>query len=195
MPDNIENDIELTNLLKAGDSGAFDSIYSKYGRVLYLYLLDRLDDHDLCSDILQDIFVSLWEKRGRLIIEVSIKAYLFQAARFKIADVYRKKHRYEKYLLELGDHIDTGYSFITEDIDSKKQLASVMNTIDAFPLRMKEIFILSRFQHLTVNAIAAKLSISPQTVKNQISKALNLLREYKAGSFLIFCTLGYLLFC
>lgn len=178
------NEEYLLTSLKANDVSAFDTIYSAYSKMLYTYLYDRLNDEDICSDILQDVFISLWEKREYLQIETSLKSYLFQAIKYKISDQYRRNYKYQKYLNDLGDYLDTHFTPPVDNIDQKNQLSSIMQTIDGFPTRMKEIFILSRFEHLSINTIAEKLSISPQTVKNQITKALSILRNENAETYL-----------
>ncbi len=191
---NLVNEESLLVALKFGDTSAFDAIYSAYGKTLYMYLLSRLDDQDLCNDILQDVFVSLWEKREYMQVDTSLKAYLFQSIKYKIVDQYRRNQKYQKYLSELGDYLNTHIIQPTDNIDHKNRLSGVMHTIDGLPCRMKEIFVLSRFEHLPVGAIAEKLSISPQTVKNQLTKALHILRKKNAGTFIInFTAIIYLL--
>jgi len=151
-------DKELLDGLKQNDVSAFNTIYLHYSKSLYIYLLHKLKDPELCNDVLQDIFVAVWEKRDELVIAISIKAYLYQAARFKIIDIYRRDVKYQKYLAELAGYIILDPSAITDRIDNRK------------------IFILSRFEHQSNRDIASKKNLSQQTVKNQISKALRILR-------------------
>lgn len=78
---------ELLENLKFNEGTAFDAIYLHFSKPLYLYLLHKLKDPQLCNDVLQDIFVDLWEKRTHLDINSSLSGYLYQAARFKIIDI------------------------------------------------------------------------------------------------------------
>lgn len=174
ITDRIEK--ELLDGLKENNPSAFDAIYHYYSKSLYIYLLHKLKDPEHCNDVLQDIFITLWEKRDDLQIEVSLKAYLYQAARFKIVDIYRKDAKYQKYLANLADYIIVDPSTITDRIDNRKKLQEIETAVNNLPERMKEIFILSRFKHQTTRDIASKTNLSPQTVKNQISKALRILR-------------------
>jgi RNA polymerase sigma-70 factor (family 1) len=182
------NDIELLNNLKQNKISAFNSIYQLYSKSLYIYLLHKLKDPDQCNDVLQDIFITIWEKREQLEIDISVKAYLYQAARFKIIDIYRRDVKYQKYLAELAIYIiepDT----ITDRIDSRQKLTEIENAINNLPEKMREIFILSRFEHQTTHDIASKTNLSPQTVKNQISKALRILRiNYISIDLVLFFT-------
>jgi len=165
------------SLLKNGDYAAFDTVYKKYSRSLYLFLLYRLQDEEQCSDILQDIFTSLWERRATLQPDASLEAYLHQIARFKIVDIYRKNVKSQKYFSDFKEYFGGAHSVITESLDHKSALAAVMHSIDQLPRKMKKIFMLSRFEHISVDSIASRLAISPQTVKNQLTKALRILRE------------------
>jgi RNA polymerase sigma-70 factor (family 1) len=169
-------DIELLTDLKNNDFSAFNTIYHQYSKPLYVYLLHKLKDPEVCNDVLQDIFVSLWEKREQLNIDVSIKAYLYQAARYKIIDVYRQDVKYQKYLAELVEFMTIDESTITDRIDNRKKLQEIEHAVNNLPEKMREIFILSRYEHQTTRDIASKTNLSPQTVKNQLSKALRILR-------------------
>jgi RNA polymerase sigma-70 factor (family 1) len=169
-------DSYLINALASGDSIAFDTIYRQYSKLLYLYLLDKLKDAEKCNDVLQDIFVSLWEKRESFSIEISIKAYLYQAARYKIIDVYREDVKYQKYLAALGEFIEAENPVIAERIDHKQKLQEIELAINHLPEKMREIFMLSRYEHQSTRDIADKTKLSRQTVKNQLSKALRILR-------------------
>jgi len=174
--ESAQSEIALLTDLKEKNISAFNTIYLNYAKPLYIYLLHKLKDPELCNDVLQDIFVSIWEKRQQLDIEISIKAYLYQSARFKIIDIYRKDVKYQKYLAELADTITIDAATITDRIDNRKKLLEIEVAVNNLPDRMREIFILSRFEHQTTRDIATKTNLSPQTVKNQLTKALRILR-------------------
>jgi RNA polymerase sigma-70 factor (family 1) len=169
-------DIELLTDLKKSNFSAFNTIYAQYSKPLYVYLLHKLKDPEVCNDVLQDIFVSFWEKREQLHIEISIKAYLYQAARYKIIDLYRLDVKYQKYLADLAEFMTIDESVITDRIDNRKKLQDIELAVNKLPEKMREIFILSRYEHQTTRDIASKTNLSPQTVKNQLSKALRILR-------------------
>ncbi len=169
-------DIELLTDLRNNNFSAFNTIYHQYSKPLYIYLLHKLKDPEVCNDVLQDIFVSFWEKREHLNIEISIKAYLYQAARYKIIDLYRLDVKYQKYLADLAEFMTIDESVITDRIDNRRKLQEIEQAVNKLPEKMREIFILSRYEHQTTRDIASKTNLSPQTVKNQLSKALRILR-------------------
>ncbi|KAA2244548.1 sigma-70 family RNA polymerase sigma factor [Chitinophaga agrisoli] len=187
MENYLIDDTSLLSSLKSGDYAAFNTVYRLYSKTLYLFLQYRLQDEDLCSDILQDIFVALWEKRATLQPDGCLEAYLHQIARFKIVDIYRKNIKSKKYFSDFREYFGAEYYVITETLDHKSNLAAVMHTIDQLPRKMKKIFMLSRFEHFTVDNIATRLAISPQTVKNQLTKALRILRTHHTNIDLSVC--------
>lgn len=175
---NSHSDEQLLILLKEGDITAFNTIYDRYARPLYLYILSKTDRGETSKDLLQDLFTSLWEKRFQLTIQQSLRSYLYQSVRHKIIDLYRKDVTYRKYLQQLIEHFDAQPHNISETYDYKAKATEVFEAINRLPAKMKEIFMLSRFENLSIEQIATRLHLSQQTVKNQISKALKILRSH-----------------
>lgn len=172
------SDEQLLSLLRDGDSMAFNTIYDRYSRPLYLYILSKTDRGETSKDVLQDLFCTLWEKRAALDIHQSLRSYLYQSVRHKIIDLYRKDNTYRKYLQQLIEHFDAQPHNISETYDYKAKATEVFDAINRLPEKMKEIFMLSRFENLSIEQIACRLDLSQQTVKNQISKALKILRSH-----------------
>ncbi|ACU59386.1 RNA polymerase sigma factor [Chitinophaga pinensis] len=178
-------DQELLSLLQQDSVNAFNVIYERYSQPLYLYILSKIDGSEAGKDVLQDLFTSLWERRQSISVNESLKSYLYQSARHKIIDIYRKNSTYRKYLQQLIEHFDVQPGGIAELVDSKTRTQDVFETINHLPERMKEIFMLSRVEHQTVEQIAVRLGLSQQTVKNQITKALKILRANHARTDLV----------
>lgn len=183
-------DDQLLCLLKENSVAAFNSIYERYSKQLYLYIFSKTDTGETAKDILQELFTILWEKRKTLTISDSLKGYLYQAARHKIIDLYRKNSNYRKYLQQLIEHFDTQPHAINETLDYKVKTQELFEAINHLPERMKQIFMMSRLEHLTVEQIAQQLGLSQQTVKNQITKALKILRTHYAKSDVILLILA-----
>lgn len=174
------DEFSLMECLKSGSMEAFEVLYVAYSKELYVYAFRRLHDVNAVEDILQEVFTSFWEKRTQVDISVSARAYLYQAVRFKIADQYRKDEYVQRYFTDsrISDSVDLQ---IAERIDSKDQLRSTLSCIEELPVKMQQVFKMSRFDHLSVIEIAQRLQLSTQTVKNQISKALSHLRKRHLG--------------
>ena len=189
----VRGEKELLCNLKQSRYAAFNAIYDLYSKQLYTYLLHKLKDPDLCSDVLQDLFTSLWEKRAAIEINTSLKAYLYQSARYKIFDIYRNDKKFKKYLTELSGYINADYSLMGDTLDHRKKLAETMDSINKMPVRMKEIFILNKIDQQPIQDIATRLNISKQTVKNQLGKALRALRINYSGLDILILVLFALL--
>lgn len=179
------SDNQLISLLKSDDSAAFNAIYDRYSKMLYLFIYSKLDAGEISKDVLQDLFISLWEKRHSLVLKESLKSYLYQAARHKIIDIYRKNATYRKYLQQLIEHFDAQPHSVADAVDYKARSQELFEAINHLPEKMKEIFMLSRFENLSIEQISTHLGLSQQTVKNQITKALKILRTNYAQTDVI----------
>lgn len=179
------SDQQLLALLRKSNVHAFNAIYDRYSQPLYLYICSKTDTGEAGKDMLQDIFTYLWENRTSLEIETQLKAYLYQCVRHKIIDLYRKDETYRRYLQQLIEHFDTQPHLISDRLDHKVKAQHVLEGINHLPDRMKQAFMMSRFEHRTIEEIAFLMDLSQQTVKNQISKALKILRDRYAQTDLL----------
>lgn len=167
----------LIEKMREGCPRSFDAIYSMYAKPLYRFVSEKVGDMDARNDLLQDVFINLWERRSSLEINYSLKAYLYKSVRFKIVDYYRRNAKVSSLIHDFEECALVETERITDTIDSRNLLYKVLSKIDQLPAKMRQIFVLSRFEYLSVNRIAERLSLSPQTVKNQLSKALGILRD------------------
>ena len=166
-------DAELVVRVRAGDERAFDLIYKMHWLRLY-QLARRITEHDaVAQDIIQDTFVSFWEKGCRKDI-VSIEGYLYQAVRFRCFMHLRSGSISKKHLAHLNE-IKASIN-LEEEYESREVEEFLQRSIDHLPEKCREVFLLSRVQAMPNKVIAEKLHISPKTVENQITKALKHLR-------------------
>lgn len=170
------SDRELAALLAEGSQGAFSEIYNRYSTLLFVYAVKKLHDQEEARDIVQEIFVSLWKNRSSHPLHTSLAAYLYQSVRNRAFDIFVHKQTEQRYMDALQSLLDEGES-VTDDLIREKEVAALIERqIRALPPRMREVFELSRKQHLSHRAIADKLQISEQTVTKQVKKALKALR-------------------
>jgi RNA polymerase sigma-70 factor (family 1) len=176
--DDVHTDQELTALLKSGDHAAFALIYDRYAPHLVRFAATKLFDLDDCRDLVQDIFVNLWMKKDiETTITGDLKSYLFAVTRHKIIDKIRKNVTREEYAIVIQSLKSYDSYDPEKDIDAKEMKTVVELAIQKLPPRTKEIYMLSRNEHLSIAEIAKKLSLSDQTVKNQLSTAIKSLKE------------------
>lgn len=168
------SDPALLVLLKDGDQSAFREIYDRYWELLYRQASKKLGDREDIRDIVQEIFLSLWRGRQVLQIQESLLQYLYTALRYKIIDHYRQREVRSRYYEAVFVTADD--SIVPEMLSYQELNNLVEAEISAMPPKMKKVFLLSRDEELNAVEIAARLSLSHQTVRNQISTALKRLR-------------------
>lgn len=170
-------DSELLVLLSQDDKDAFDRLYSKHWPDLYKSAYFILKDPDACKDIVQDIFVWLWEHRKGLEVH-ALKSYLKAAVRFKVANYIRAGNIRESFFDELIKFAPSVLSPTIEEFSEIKELnAIIQQAISHLPVKCREIFKLSREEHLSNQEIANRLRISVKTVENQMTIALRRIRN------------------
>src|SRR5258708_22567889 len=137
----------------------------------------HLKDKEACEEIIQDIFIYLWNKRNHLEIE-SFSKYLAAATRYKVFNYIRSAKL--SPLTYLEDIEDTNGNFCTNEGDEnirRTELVQILYSyLDLLPNRCKEIFVMSRLEHLSNEEIATRLNIAKRTLENQDTSALRQLR-------------------
>lgn len=168
-------DHELLSLLSENNSLAFRVIYDKYIHDLYRYSRKLHIDSERADDIIQEVFISLWNRKDDLNIE-NLRSWLYMAVRKKMLYELRKEKYHTKYQESLISFINPFWDPITEQLQAKQLEEFINAEIAKLPPKMREVFILSRQQHLSHKEIAAALSISESTVKKQVNNVLRIFR-------------------
>ncbi len=159
--------------IRSGDETAFNRIYKLHWLRLFRLACRIVEDESVAEDIVQDIFVSFWEKGCHLEIN-NIEAYLYQSVKFKCFMHLRSgsiSRRHLEHFSRLAAEAKNTEEYALTELEDMLQQG-----IDSLPERCREVFYLSRVQALPNKKIAEKLHISPKTVENQITKALKQLR-------------------
>jgi RNA polymerase sigma-70 factor (family 1) len=164
--------------LNTGDVSALEWLFHRYYNDLCRYVLITLRDENISKNIVQDLFIYLWENRETIRFIKSIEAYLYQACRFNTLIYLRNQNRREKSNQEIGTR--TSFEDKGPDTDFElKELEHILDeAIDLLPGRCREIFILSRKRELSYAEIASQLNLSTSTVENQISTAIKKIRMF-----------------
>lgn len=170
-----DTDEELMLLIQQGDQTAFESLYIKYAPLLISFANARIGSLDEAKDLIHDLFVHFWFQREEISIDVSVKAFLFAAVKYRIIDHIRKNSSRQKYREQLA-RLPLPIDAVEEKIYARDLEDKIDKAIAGLSPRVKEVFKLSRYEHLSSRQIAARLDVSEQTVKNQLSTALNFLR-------------------
>jgi RNA polymerase sigma-70 factor (family 1) len=166
----------LFESLRTGDRRAFDEIYRRYSQSLFVRAYQKTGAREVSEDILQDVFTALWVRRTEIEVRGSLGAYLQGMLDNKVIDHYRQVSMYLKHLEGLVEQLDRPGVSPLEQLHYKEQETALHLSIAGLSERMRAIFQLSRFEQLSSDEISRRLNLSNQTVRNQISKALKILR-------------------
>lgn len=169
-------DQELTALLSKGDPYAYTEIFERYKQLLIKHAFQITQNKDEAGDIVQDVFLNLWQKKDELQIQRSLSAYLYKAVQNRVFDLIARKQVAEKYQKSIASFIEEGQCITDEQLREKELAALITKEIDALPKKMREIFLLSRQEEKSYKEIAEQLQISDQTVKLQIHNAVKRLK-------------------
>ncbi|MEN8157118.1 MAG: RNA polymerase sigma-70 factor [Bacteroidota bacterium] len=155
------------------DQGAFENLFREYFPPLMAFARKILVDEDDAREVVQKVFISLWEKRSEIDLSTTLKSYLFTSVHNRSLNVIRDRKKFSsEELPEVAGNWD-----VSAQIESMELEGKIMDVIEGLPEKCREIFRLNRFDGLKYSEIANQLGISVKTVENQMSKALKILRE------------------
>lgn len=162
--------------LVSGDKRTFTDIYDQYWAPLFQYVMRIVSNEDEAADIVQETFVAFWEVSSKTEKIKSIKAYLFIMGRNFAFRRFREQLKQKEVEDKLVEYYGSTSENLEQLIVSRELSLLLDDAIDKLPKRMREIFVLSRKEHLSYKQIAERLNISDQTVKKQIYHSLRHLR-------------------
>ncbi len=167
---------ELALSLRNDDISAFNSLYWKYHGAIYANALKLIKDPAIAEDIVQDVFVSLWEKRHAIDPRQDIAGWLFVVSQHKTIDQLKRKLRQslaEKILQSISEEPDVLKDDITEE-----QLGAIEKAVDQLSPQKRRVFELCKVQRRTYEKAAEELHISKYTVKEYLSEAIVSIKKY-----------------
>ena len=167
---------ELLDRLRRGDAAAFEAIFRQWYAPLVATIAALLRDRGPAEEVVQDVMLELWRRRETLMLEQSLRAYLFQASRNRALNYLRRlrvESRGEPTIAATLPTPDQADSDVRED----ELRVAIQAAIGGLPDRCREVFELSRIHGLKYAEIATSLGISVKTVEAQMGKALRVMRE------------------
>lgn len=168
----IENEKILINHLCLGDEWAYEILFKEYAHRLTLYANSILNDEDLAKEVVQDLFVNLFQNRKKLHIRQSIKNYLYISTRNNALKILSKT-KHEKAGLD-NLEVSSMDSFLAE-IELVELREKLFKAIENLPEKTREYFKLSRYNQLSYAEIADEKGVSVKTVEYHMSKAIRIL--------------------
>lgn len=166
----------LILLLKQSNQEAFTTLYKKYWKQVYNFSRLYLTSQSVAEEVVQEVFIKVWESRDFMREGDNFKGLLFIITRNLIFNMHRKNLNEDFYKMTVLSAMENSYD-IEEEIDAKNLGEYIDLLIADLPPRRREIFNLSRKENKSYKEISLLLGISEKTVENQIGEALKFLRK------------------
>ncbi|MEN8226793.1 MAG: RNA polymerase sigma-70 factor [Bacteroidota bacterium] len=191
----IKEDKKVIKEFKEGNVDAFESLYYRYNKKLYRFALGLTKDHDIATEIVQEVFVNLWEKRHQVTTSFNFENYIFTITYNSIRGYFRKKsieNKVKDYFVQNAPEAlsDTDGSLIYSEL-----LEMANRYIEKMPAQRKRVYKLNKQEGLKIKEIACSLNISTRTAETHLSKALQFLKEELNGISLQMLIFYYLFIC
>jgi len=178
------DDSSLFRKIKKGDEGAFELLFYRYYPRLLAFAREIVQSEDIANDMLQDVYLKLWEKRKEL-RDISVKNLLYTMVRNQCLNYLRHQRVINnkkvaisemnqiEELYDIDFHLKTPDSLLAQQLE--EEIQHLMNKL---PEKSREVFRLSRIKGLKNKEIAEELNVSQKNVEKHISKSLQLFRKY-----------------
>ena len=171
----FDTDQQILEHLAKSDARAFDFIYQKYFQKLYGAAYKRLQNRELTEEVVQELFISLWERRAELTISGTLDGYLFSSIKYLTIAQFKKNNLFEQYSSTIIPE-ESDLNFTEEMVAFDELNEAYQKALQTLPERCRQVFVLKR-TGLSQREISEKLDISEKTVENQMTKALKILRD------------------
>lgn len=171
------NEAHWTSALQGGDEKVFEDTYKQYARPLICYAYTIVKDQVAAEEIVQNVFLRIWEKKAQRDIHTSLNAYLYKAVYFESLNFLKHETVQSAYLhhsVHAMKH--TNAPSASESLHHRDLEGRLRKALSELPEQCRTVFQLSRFEELKYREIADRLGIAEKTVENHMGKALKLLR-------------------
>ena len=176
----LPNENDLLARIAQGDEAAFGVVFHHYQKKIYSYTFRLTGSTGLAEELVQDVFLKVWQHRATLPGLLRFDNWLFTIARNKVFDLLKKMAKDMAFRRQLSNWLDSSGDTADDRIFFRENEERLQKALDGLPPRQKLIFTLSRYQGLKHDEIAARLRISRHTVKTHLVQALRTLRNLLA---------------
>ena len=168
---------QLLNEVRAGSKRAFEKLYCQHSSAIYVHLRRLIRDEDVAKEILQDVFLKIWDRKAELNVSQPIRPYLFRMARNMLIDFVRRNKREQRLLdyLQMKD-VDPGIQPL-EKLICKEEEMLFHKAVQMLPPQRRKIFTLCKLEGNSYEEVSRLLGISSSTVSDHIVKATKSIRS------------------
>ncbi|WP_199120783.1 RNA polymerase sigma factor [Pedobacter sp. ASV28] len=189
MNSGLPKDIELLLKLRNGEASAFAEIYNQYRSKILVYACNLCKSEDLAEEIVQEVFIKIWQKRAQINTALHFGAYIKKITLNHVLNHLKKVAREKVLQKELFGYIEALRNSTEENLFEKELLKTYDEAIQNLPPQKKLIYHMSRIEDLSHDEIAEKLNISKNTVKNHMVEATRFIRNYVSKNDCVICFL------
>lgn len=186
----IQQEYFVLSALKQDSQEAFSLLFRTYYTDLVLFCGNFIKDKSACEDIVQSIFLKLWNDRKIIQIETSLKSYLLKSVRNSCFDAFRHQEIVRQYESEYENSVldcyDTENYMLYSDLYDHLRRA-----LGQVPEQYRRVFEMNRFEGLKYREIAKELNVSERTVEVRVGKALEILRKQLKDFFVLLLSIGF----
>jgi len=177
MFDNELTDETLMHHLKNDDSRAFEAIYRRYWRRLFVFIYHQIGSKEEANEIIQDLMTSLWVKRAETEIQ-NLRLFLFAAAKNLVNMYFRREinlRKYREYQLmqDIADSIEAD-----NIVNEKELMKAIENALEGLPEKTASIFRMNKLDKVSINKIAIHMGLSDRAVKYHLTKSMQMVKAH-----------------
>lgn len=172
------SDAELVALLKTGNVNAFTMLYNKYSPKMYVNMFKMVKDEQVVQEMIQVLFSRIWQQRETISYDSDFAAYLYSASSNLVCDFYRKLKSDRRMRARFRSMITEQYSHIEESIYFKESKQLLEQALAGLSTQQRHVYQLCKLEGCSYKETAVRLGISPNTVKEYLSKAKQLVKTF-----------------
>lgn len=178
MNKNSDSNILLVDRVRSGDQVAFEQLFNLYYSRLCVFSNSYVKSLDIARDVVQEVFIKIWDNRENFYITQSLKAYLYMAVRNQSLNFLQQNKQKQRLEERLKKQQEMSDSVKREELNTEELTQKIWKLVEELPERRRTIFILYRKHGLSYSEIAEVMDIKRKTVENQMGKSLKFLREH-----------------
>lgn len=184
----------LLSRLREGDRHAFQAIYQRHKMPIASAIYRMVKDPELVEDLLQEVFIRLWEHRQRIDPGFPVAGYLYRIAQNLVCDFFRKLSRDKKMQDQVWTRIQRSAGSAEELMEDREQQELIHAAINLLPPKRREVYILCKFESKSYEEVSLLLNINMSTVNDHIYKANQFLKKYLSARivYLLLVSIGHL---